>query len=80
MTRLLIASIALATAMAFAVSANAKSSYKKDLGLKCAECHAEGKDKKEPNPDNKLWKKAKDGHGKAKKCGECHEGSTKGKK
>jgi len=82
MSRFIAASLALALAIGFAGTSIAKPGYKKDLGQKCDFCHAEGKEKKEANPDNKHWKAAKDMAKKhaGKKCGECHKGSTKPEK
>jgi hypothetical protein len=63
----------------------AKAPWKKDLGAEnCAVCHLE--DKKAQNPDNKLWKSAKDmaakvtegkGDFAGKTCADCHKGKMK---
>ena len=66
--------------------AQAKPSYKKDLGIaNCNACHLT--DKKAANDSNKLWKKAKEhntmlaegkGDFKGKKtCNDCHKGMQK---
>ena len=68
--------------------ATAKMAYKKELGIeKCTVCHADGADKKAPNPDNVMWKTAKEHADKLKgaqgdyagkhTCDDCHHGKQK---
>lgn len=75
----------------FGTVASGKPPYKKELGAaNCNVCHAEGKEKKEPNPDNKLWSEAKkhadklkEGKGEyagKKTCNDCHQGKMKPEK
>ena len=68
--------------------ATAKAPWKKDVGAaNCAACHVEGKEKKEPNPGNRLWVTSND-HAKKMaeetgefagktSCVDCHKGSLK---
>jgi mono/diheme cytochrome c family protein len=75
-----VAVVAAVSGLAFA-----KAPWKKDLGAEnCAVCHLE--DKKAPNPDNKLWKAAKEWNDKTKagsadtkgkSCADCHQGKMK---
>lgn len=82
---LLVAVVSIIISSGFAV---AKPAFKSALGVaNCAVCHADGKDKKEANPANALWKKAKDMSAKMaagkgdfagkKACNDCHKGKQK---
>ncbi|GMV40905.1 MAG: hypothetical protein AMXMBFR64_26210 [Myxococcales bacterium] len=55
--------------------AEAKAPFTKATGLKCAQCHEDGKPKKEAS-DTPLYKVAKE-HVAKGDCMECHKGKAK---
>lgn len=78
--------VLLAALVAAGGLAEAKPSYKKDLGVaNCNVCHVS--DKKAANDSNPLWKKAKEHSAKLaegkgdfagkKSCNDCHKGKQK---
>ena len=70
--------VAAGLGLAFGPTASAKAPFAKATGLKCAQCHDEGKPKKEAS-DNAYYKTSKEHMAKGD-CAECHKGNLKPEK